>query len=368
MIFDAKRKKSSARREEIIEAVLGLLGAFHLEALTTRRIAQELGLSQPALFRHFPSRGHLMEAVLESARGQLGQVGERALAEGGPPDACIEALVRGLLQHVQQHPGLPRLLFGHVSDSSEALQLGLRRLITLQVNLVSALVADGQAQGLFRPELDAPAAAAGLVGMVQGAILQWEVKGRQDNLRDAAGPLVSLWRYGAATDRSPPPEALPAPAPAPQLPAAVRTHGLLGLDVRPLLDRGEDPLAAILAQIEAMASPGVLELTVPFTPRPLIALLARRGHEVLVRSFDELCLVQVSIGAASVRDLSELEAPEPMVRVLSAAEALSPAATFIARLPRLPHPLLAELKMRKFAFEVHESPDGTALVRITRPA
>lgn len=55
-------------------------------------------------------------------------------------------------------------------------------------------------------------------------------------------------------------------------PAAFKT-----LDVRPLLARGEEPLATIRARLDAMSTGQGLTVVAPFLPAPLIELLKSEG-------------------------------------------------------------------------------------------
>jgi AcrR family transcriptional regulator len=54
------RKSQSERREEIVDATLGLLGEYGLEGTTVSRIAAAVGLTPGALYRHFESRAALI--------------------------------------------------------------------------------------------------------------------------------------------------------------------------------------------------------------------------------------------------------------------------------------------------------------------
>ena len=49
------------------------------------------------------------------------------------------------------------------------------------------------------------------------------------------------------------------------------------LDVRPMLARGEEPFSTIMQAADALPDDGVLELTAPFDPVPLYAVLGNRG-------------------------------------------------------------------------------------------
>lgn len=58
------------------------------------------------------------------------------------------------------------------------------------------------------------------------------------------------------------------------------------LDIRPLLDRGESPLGNVLTQLGQLQPGGILELTAPFVPAPLIELAGNRKLEAWWRQED----------------------------------------------------------------------------------
>jgi hypothetical protein len=73
------------------------------------------------------------------------------------------------------------------------------------------------------------------------------------------------------------------------------------------------------------------------------------------------------VRAPAIDDLRDLEAPQPMERILTATAKLAPGGTYAARVPRYPRLLLPRLEERGLLYEVVEEPDGTALVHVRRP-
>ncbi len=65
------RKPAVERREETARAVLRILGAEGITALTTSALAAEVGLSSGALFRHFPSRDAMLDEAVDHALAQV---------------------------------------------------------------------------------------------------------------------------------------------------------------------------------------------------------------------------------------------------------------------------------------------------------
>jgi len=64
------RKSQAERREEIVDAALQLLGEVGLEGTTATRIAEAVGLTPGALYRHFDSRDAMLRAANEAASGR----------------------------------------------------------------------------------------------------------------------------------------------------------------------------------------------------------------------------------------------------------------------------------------------------------
>ena len=67
-------------------------------------------------------------------------------------------------------------------------------------------------------------------------------------------------------------------------------------------------------------------------------------------------------------DLRDLEAPEPLEKILLACAQLGPGQRYLARLPHVPGPLFPHLQARGLDWQVHEEADGSAVIMIRRSA
>lgn len=353
------------RREQIVAAVLDLLATTPLERLTTRAIAAAVGVSQPALFRHFMSRESLLLAAVEATRGELEQAIEPLLSSPAAPLELCLALAERLAGHVDRHPGLPRLLFADMALEAPELRVAVARLVSMQRTLVAELVAAAVRDGSARADVRPDAAATLFVGMLQGLILQRELGPQGPPLRERLGPVAALWKAAVSAPSSKPSlEAGPVAASRPVEPERHAEARLL--DVRPLLAKGVDPLAHILSTLDGLLPGSVLVVLAPFRPKPLEALLTTRGNGVSVvaggdGTFNLVCVVG---GAPAIVDLRDLEPPEPLERVLSLAARLGPGESLLAHLPRHPRWLLPHLAQRQLSHAIVDLCDGSALVRV----
>lgn len=176
------------------------------------------------------------------------------------------------------------------------------------------------------------------------------------------------------------------------------SEAFLDVDVRPILRAGGEPFGKIMEAVGALAPGQGLRLYATFKPVPLFQVLGSKGFsheekeigggdwEVLFRpgasgaAKDAPAPTGAAAAAAAdggawpaparEMDNRELEAPEPMVRVLAALEEMEPGQVLSALLCREPMFLLPELAKRGHAWRGAFTPDGGTykiLIKVGRP-
>ncbi len=67
----ARPRKPLLSRERIVTAALALVDAEGLQAVSTRRLAAELGVSGPSLYNHFPNKDEILDAVADTVVAEV---------------------------------------------------------------------------------------------------------------------------------------------------------------------------------------------------------------------------------------------------------------------------------------------------------
>lgn len=192
-----ERKTADVRREEIEEAALRLIDRFGPDRMTTEQIAREVGISQPAVFRHFPTKDALYEAVLRriEARAQAGwnTADSETHTAGGDPLDRLRALIGAQLRLIRSTPAMPQLLFSRVIQAQTSLpRTVLSGIMRGYIGRLEARVADAQAADFLRRDVAAADAALLLVGLIQGLVLRWTVMGREFDLVEEGMRLLDI--------------------------------------------------------------------------------------------------------------------------------------------------------------------------------
>lgn len=187
------RKPADLRRTEIIEAVLRLAVEVGPDRLGTAAVAAAVGITQPAIFRHFPSREALWVAVAEHVAARMRAVW--VATEGGSPspEETIRRIVAAQVGLVAGEPAILAIVFSHeLRVSNPTLAAVFRGLMTeLTGRLVAAFTALGA-----RATTEPKDAALLILGLVQGLALRWSLSGRDFDLVAEAARLLDLQLAG----------------------------------------------------------------------------------------------------------------------------------------------------------------------------
>jgi AcrR family transcriptional regulator len=185
------------RRAVTVEAVVQLAGEQNPTDITTAAIAKRMGLTQGALFRHFPNKDAILQAVMEwVAERLLGRI-DTAIRAASSPLAALEAVFMAHIGFVVQYPGVPRMLFGELQRAEESpAKLMVRALICGYSERLRRLIEDGKAQGELAADLDVDAAATLFIGSIQGLVMQSLIAGDARAIRANAPGVFAIYRRG----------------------------------------------------------------------------------------------------------------------------------------------------------------------------
>jgi AcrR family transcriptional regulator len=188
---DWRKFSDSLGLNPVLDAAASAFIVSGYHGTTMRDIARRADLSVPGLYHHYPSKQHMLCAVLAAATGELGWRMEAAEQEAGPdPVRRLELLVTALVLYHGYRAGLGQVALGELrSLEPENRRRHAHALAGLRGRL-DAAVRDGVSQGRFRTAHPADAARA-LAGMCQ-AVASWFRSGLALSPEDVASRYVGF--------------------------------------------------------------------------------------------------------------------------------------------------------------------------------
>ena len=189
------RLSTEERQAEIVAAALRLARESSPALITTSDIAAAIGVTQGAVFKHFPTKDAIWLAAMRWVRETLLQTLQTAVDDAVTPLDALSAMFRTHVEFVIAHPGVPRLIFHELQQPADsaaksevrAVLQGYRKLLVGQLNLSIQ-------SKLVSPELDAEAAATSFIGLIQGLVMQSMLTGRTAAMRQQSDALYALYR------------------------------------------------------------------------------------------------------------------------------------------------------------------------------
>ena len=144
---DAKLQ-TSIRREQIAEAALQLVAGEGVKRLSIAAVARRVGLVPSGIYRHFPSKDAMLDAVLELLNTKLQANVEAARQETSDPVRRLHELFIRHIRIIREGQAFPRIVF-----SEEALagrperKARVRQIVADYLAQIERMVREGQRRG-----------------------------------------------------------------------------------------------------------------------------------------------------------------------------------------------------------------------------
>jgi AcrR family transcriptional regulator len=192
-----KNLPAAQRRDMTVETVVDLAATINPAEITTSQIAQHMGLSQGALFRHFPTKDAIWGQVMVWTTDQLFQRLDKASAEEVPPLSALESMFMAHVAFVVARPGVPRILFGELQRTGDTVaKRGARALMDSYRTRLMTHIDRCKIDGALPADLDTESAALLFVGTIQGLVMQAMITGNFAAMQIMAGRVFDIYLRG----------------------------------------------------------------------------------------------------------------------------------------------------------------------------
>ena len=101
-----------SRKDQILQALARMLEAAPGQRITTAALAKEVGVSEAALYRHFPSKARMFEGLIKFIEETLFARITRIINEEDSAEARCQNILLLVLTFCDKNPGMTRLLTG----------------------------------------------------------------------------------------------------------------------------------------------------------------------------------------------------------------------------------------------------------------
>jgi TetR/AcrR family transcriptional regulator len=174
-----KRLPAEERRQSILNAALSVLAEGGYAGMTTARLARKAGVTEPILYRHFPSKRVMLRALLDEVTGRM-MTAFRQLTEGETdPVAGLRRICLAYPELARSYQREFRIINQALLESNDA---RTRELLAAHYDayrrFLQDLIEQGQRAGSLRRDIPAAAGAWHMIHSALGFLMTQEIRGK----------------------------------------------------------------------------------------------------------------------------------------------------------------------------------------------
>lgn len=171
---ERQQQQKISRREQILQALAQMLEGNPGGRITTAALAREVGVSEAALYRHFPSKARMFEGLIGFIEETLFSRVKLITGSDASGARQCEQILTLLLAFVEKNPGMARILTGDaLAGETERLHNRVNQLFERLETQLKQILREAELRSGLRTEIPAGSAANLILASAEGRIRQF---------------------------------------------------------------------------------------------------------------------------------------------------------------------------------------------------
>jgi len=166
--------KRASRKEQILQALAHMLESGPGERITTAALARQVGVSEAALYRHFPSKAKMFEGLIKFIEDTLFIRISRIMQEDPTTRGRCEKILTLVLTFAEKNPGMTRLMTGDaLAGETERLRVRITQLFDRIEAQLKQILREARIRENLRTPVSSSVLANLLMASVEGRLMQF---------------------------------------------------------------------------------------------------------------------------------------------------------------------------------------------------
>jgi AcrR family transcriptional regulator len=164
------------RKYDIFTAALKLADRFGLKGITTKKLAEEIGFGEGALYKHIKSKSEIFAMILDISEKLLEDEFKRIKKRKLKPEESLKEWFKFAVDYLNDFPGIYRILFtDELYVENEVLFVKFKKIIEELRDEFSVIIRKGISKGEFRDDIVPEITAIRYLGIIHTAFTWWNV-------------------------------------------------------------------------------------------------------------------------------------------------------------------------------------------------
>lgn len=171
------------RQTEILQVALELIQKKGIQGLTIKNISKEIGISEPAIYRHFESKIEILLGILSSLKDMAEMLAGLVKNYDAKATEKLYFLFSNMLELFSETPSMVSVIFSEeIFNNDETLKSKINEIVTFHTNTVEAIILNGQNENNIRTDIDEKSLALIAMGSFRLLVKKWELSNHSFSL------------------------------------------------------------------------------------------------------------------------------------------------------------------------------------------
>ncbi len=180
------------RQKEIIEVSIKLIAEKGIQRLTIKNISKNLGITEPAIYRHFESKLDILLAILSYFKSSTGAALERTHSAGRSGIEKIEIMFFTHLKQFAEKPALAAVIFSEeIFQNDKRLSGQVAAIMKINMKAMSTFIKQAQQNDKIRNDITKEQLSLIIMGALRLIVTKWRLSDYSFDLEKRG---ADLWK------------------------------------------------------------------------------------------------------------------------------------------------------------------------------
>ncbi len=179
------------RQQEIIDKSINIIATKGIQGLTIKNLSKEIGVSEPAIYRHFESKTDILLAILSNFQEMSSFMNEALNDIDYTAIGKIEFMFSKIIEIFAVEPSHISVVFSEeIFKNEKILKEKIVDLMNQKEKAIEDIILEGQQKGEVRTDIDNKTLALIIIGALRFRVKQWDLRDQHTNLETEGKKLI----------------------------------------------------------------------------------------------------------------------------------------------------------------------------------
>ncbi|MCF8371682.1 MAG: TetR/AcrR family transcriptional regulator [Bacteroidales bacterium] len=183
------------RQMEITEAAFELIASKGIQGVTIKNISKKIGISEPAIYRHFDSKTSILLSILHGFKDMATMLSNLLATNTDQAVDKIGFIFEKMLDLFTETPSIVSVIFAEeIFKNEEVLKTKIVEIVNIHAQTIEDIVEKGQLENNVRNDIDKQSIALMAMGSFRLLVKKWDLNNHDFDLRTEGNKLIEVLR------------------------------------------------------------------------------------------------------------------------------------------------------------------------------